>query len=137
MTTSMSEGPHRALELADEILALIEDADARTSSELRSDSAGDSAAWVIISGFLISVAANLFTKGLPNPGQGELSDQDLSEIERVFTAVAQRQQELQRQQVESSVRDHLPQYLSAAERSRLTSEIADAILRSCRKENSP
>lgn len=133
----MSDGSNRTLELADEILSLLEEAHARTSTELRSESGGESAVWAVISGFLVSVAANLFTKGLPNPGRNHLSDQDLSELERVFIAVAERHHELQRQKVESAVHEHLPRYLSTAERRHLTSEIADAILRSCRKENNP
>lgn len=133
----MPDGSKRTLELADEILSLLEEAHARTSTELRSESGGDSVVWAIISGFLVSVAANLFTKGLPNLGQKHLSERDLSEMERVFIAVAERHHELQRQEIESAVDKNLPRYLSTGERRHLTFLITDAIIRSCRKQNNP
>ena len=118
-------------DLADEILALLEEAYAQASPELRAPSLADSTVWSLIIGFLSSVAGNLFTKGLPNPQRGQLSETDLEEIEAVFNAVAKRQQELKQEAVEAAVQSHLPMYLSAPERRRLTSEIAHAILKAC------
>lgn len=129
--SSMPSESTRALQLSDEILSLLERSHDRASTELHSDSGGESVVWAIISSFLVSVAANLFTKGLPHPRSGRLSDHDLEEIERVFSVVANRNLEVKRQTVEQVVAEKLPRYLSAPERGRLTSEITDAIIRSC------
>ncbi len=129
-----TEQPSPLLNLADEILASLEGAASRTSTELRAGSEADSIVWTIIVGFLASVAANLFTKGLPQLGPHRLGDKDLAEIERVFERVVRANHEFQQERIETAVRSQLPTYLSAQERTRLTSEISCAIIKACQKE---
>lgn len=121
--------------LTDDLRAIIEEAADEESNELRSPDLLDQVVWQVLVGFLVNIAAGLFTELVVFSRKKSLTRKDLDEIRRCIEERKFEPSGIDAKQVENAVGTVLPDWVREEKRGELAKQLTEVMLTCVEKTN--